>query len=231
MSEVKGVRRGVEGAEQTTWEYLFRRLEPDEPVPPPPPEMAEWGSILGYGLTFGMLYGGHRGLKLSRNRSIPSPSGIKTKAQRAGYFFGMNSIAWGARVGLFVSLFSAVDIWSRRFKKGEWFEKGVGGGVVSGIFAMMRFGLSRWVGVGSLMGGGLGSGLGLAQQCLREIAEKNEVQDGESEVVDVNEEEKMRKIVSASSTNAVIEGLEQSMRRNPAYAENKNSRNASNKDD
>ena len=192
---------------------LFRRLEPGESMPPPSAELSEWSHMLAYGLTFGMLFGLHRGWKMTQDPKAPTPPEIKHAYQRASYFLSKNSLLWGTRFGLFVSLFSAVDIWSRHFEIGEWFEKGLGGGTVSGLFATLRFGLGRWAGLGSMVGGGVGSALGFVQQNLKDvIGDQSEITFGSSGQIHETDSEEETK----TDVTAVIEALEQNMLENPA---------------
>lgn len=48
-----GARRGVR-------DLLFARVQPGEPVPPPPPELVAWGSNTAAATLVGLLYGGAR---------------------------------------------------------------------------------------------------------------------------------------------------------------------------
>lgn len=62
------------------------------------------------GVVGGMLFGSYRGLIVSRNTSIPSPAPASSAFHRATMFAVRDGVLVGARVGVFVSLFSALSL-------------------------------------------------------------------------------------------------------------------------
>ena len=89
----------------------FRRVQPGEKAPAAPEWLQTWSSQTTYGLFGGMLFGGYRGLLMSRNQQLSTPPGAAAKAQhRAAAFFVRESILTGSRVGLFVSFFSGLAL-------------------------------------------------------------------------------------------------------------------------
>lgn len=89
----------------------FRRVEPGEEPPAAPEWLQTWSSQTTYGVFGGMLFGGYRGLIMSRNEQLSTPPGAAAKAQhRAAAFFVRESILTGSRIGLFVSFFSGLAL-------------------------------------------------------------------------------------------------------------------------
>lgn len=113
----------------------FQRVEPGQAAPAPPKSLQTWTQQTMHGLLGGMLYGGYRGLRQSRNPSIPSPIQHVHPAQRAAAFFVRESILTGSRVGLFVSVFSAAAIALQEHRSVDDFANyAAAGAVTCGLF-------------------------------------------------------------------------------------------------
>lgn len=92
------------------WKNALQRVEPGQVPTEAPASLRTWTSQTLYGLLGGMLFGGYRGLQQARNRATPSPIPTNSLQHRMSVFFVRESILTGARIGVFVSVFSAAAL-------------------------------------------------------------------------------------------------------------------------
>lgn len=93
-----------------SWRDAFKTVKPGHEPKAAPPLLGIWTSQTLYGLLGGMLFGGYRGLTQSRDPKIPSPTPTNSVRHRMAVFFVRESIMTGARVGVFVSIFSGAAL-------------------------------------------------------------------------------------------------------------------------
>ena len=198
--------------EKSILRQLFRRIEPGEELPPTPPALLEWGTQTAYAVTFGTLVGAYRGLLVARDPGVPNPPGVFTRKQRASYFVALRSLAMGLKLGLFAATFSVINIYLRGDRqRDDAVNPAASGGLVSGLFTLLRFGPCSYVLPVSIFGAAAGGSLGYAQQRLKEVVE---TQSSGSQTEIKSPQESMS---PERAAQMVIEDLEESIRLCDAY--------------
>lgn len=175
-------------------------------MPPAPEWLSEWGTRSAYGWMGGAALGMLQGIAQAHHDALndSAPDGVpKTRSARLSYHVGRSSLVSGARVGLFVAIYAAVDLGVRRvmatqpsenaslgtrkndalssLNRGTELWPTVTGSLLGGTVTGMLFGARRgaWKGMtqGALIGGILGTlfgGLEMALQSLQhQLKEKD----------------------------------------------------------
>lgn len=116
------------------WKIAFEKVEPGRKPVEVPEKVQTWVTQTTYGLVFGSLYGGYKGLQIAKT-STPSPVPTKSAIHRATVFFVQESILTSARIGLFVATFSALASTTEHLRnKDDPLNYGIAGGVTCGLF-------------------------------------------------------------------------------------------------
>lgn len=189
-----------------TWRDAFQPVEPGQEPKAAPLSLRTWTSQTLYGLLGGMLFGGYRGLQQSRDSKIPSPTPTTSAHHRMAVFFVRESILTGARVGIFVSIFSAAALVAEAaLGPSRPANYAAAGAVTCGLFGGATAG---WVAVPTAAGFGAvtAGAAGFAHAALEDVADRAGVQ----EVVDVPVD-----VVEESPVSRVIRSLEESMENRP----------------
>lgn len=153
----------------SSWRRAFERVEPGQTPGEAPKELQIWSKQSVLGLLGGMLFGGYRGLLISRTDE-PSPLPANSRLHRASMFFVRESIFTGARIGLFVSTFSALVLSAHHVRGVEHpTNVAVAGGITCGLFGGA---IGGWFGAlrSSAFGTIISGAAAYVQEALKQIS-------------------------------------------------------------
>lgn len=202
--------------EMTAWRKAFERVEPGQSPVEAPEELKTWSIQTAYGFLGGSLFGGYRGLLISRT-SEASPLPANNQLHRASMFFVRESLFTGARIGLFVSTFSAFALALHNVRGQEHPANfAAAGGVTCGLFGGA---IGGWYGVvqGVLFGGAISGAGALVQEAAKQAANASNV-NGSKHLDDP--EEKVRQAICN-----LIERYERNLENRPTISNHKLSNN------
>lgn len=189
-----------------TWNEALQRVEPGQVPASAPLSLRTWTSQTFYGLCGGMLFGGYRGLQQARNPSIPSPTPAASAQHRMAAFFVRESILTGARVGVFVSIFSAAALTAEGvLGSSRPASYAAAGALTCGLFGGATAG---WVAVPAAAAfGAFTSGAAGAAHVALEDATKREI--------DCVEKPELAHSTEESPVTAVIHEIEENLQNHP----------------
>lgn len=127
-----------------------------------------WSRQTAVGLLGGMFFGGYRGLLKSRT-SEPSPIPANSVVHRAALFVVREGIFTGARIGLFVSLFSALSLTAHHVVGREHVANfAAAGAITCGLFGAAFAGPRRGLLPAVAFGGAVSGMAAFTQQMLQQ---------------------------------------------------------------
>lgn len=131
-----------------------------------PEDLKMWSKQTAVGLLGGMFFGGYRGLLKSRT-SEPSPIPANSVVHRTTLFVVREGIFTGARIGLFVSLFSALSLTAHRVIGREHVASySAAGAITCGLFGAAFAGPRRGLLPAAAFGGAVSGMAAFTQQML-----------------------------------------------------------------
>ncbi|KAK4533478.1 hypothetical protein CCYA_CCYA17G4360 [Cyanidiococcus yangmingshanensis] len=106
-----------ESTDTTGFREYFRPRRDGESLPPIPESLSLWGKRTVWGILGGAALGFTQGLQRARlGKAYPMPANVAAKpAQRLSFFVTQGIITSSARLGLFVAIYSAVDLGVRQW--------------------------------------------------------------------------------------------------------------------
>lgn len=214
--EATGASSSSSTPRKSSWRTAFERVQPGDRVPEPPAGLKTWTSQTFNGIFLGTFLGGYRGVVLSRS-SAPSPIPVNSHVHRTATFVVRESILTGARVGVFMSLFSATALAANGFGMASPGDYAIGGGLTCGLFAGALGGFRTAIPTAGF-GATVGALAGVAQSFVMDWAEKlkateteSKQQSGEQLAICEEDEDKQR---GAELVHKVISRYEQGLSRN-----------------
>lgn len=194
---------------ESGWKGAFNRVQLGEKPSPAPEGLRVWTQQTVYGLLGGSILGGIRGLQVAKT-DAKAPVKTVNRVHRSAVFFVQESILTGARVGLFVSLFSALVLTGATVRKREdAVNYAVAGSLTCGLFGGS---IGGWAGFipAAMFGGAVSGGGGFLQQWLVE-----QVADSLPDV-ELITEEKEREHEITEAVNLLIEKYEEQLEEHPS---------------
>lgn len=142
-----------------------------------PKDLKMWSRQTAVGFLGGMFFGGYRGLLKSRT-SEPSPIPANSVVHRAALFVVREGIFTGARIGLFVSLFSALSLTGHRLVGREHVGSfAAAGAITCGLFGAAFAGPRRGLLPAAAFGGGVSGLAAFTQQMLQQKVDQQQQQE------------------------------------------------------
>lgn len=172
----------------------FERVEPGQQPTSAPQELQTWTKQTMSGLFGGFVFGAYRGLLQSRT-SAASPIPANSNAHRTAMFIVRDGIFTGARIGLFVSMFSALAIAAHQMHddgKEQPADYATAGAVTCGLFGGAMNGWRAAL-PGVIFGSVVSGMAAYAQETLKDVATDGDGMihgDGNGSVSEENETEK-----------------------------------------
>ncbi|BAM82740.1 hypothetical protein CYME_CMS105C [Cyanidioschyzon merolae strain 10D] len=169
----------------------FRPVQDGEPLPSAPESLALWGQRTVWGLLGGAALGFGQGLQRARMRkAYPMPAGlVNSPSRRLAYFVTSGVVSTSAHLGLFVALYSAVDLGVREWLRSapaepladgcilcNWTRSagveqssGLAAGSITGFLFRLPTGSASLALSGAAYGAGLGFIAGSIERWLRKL--------------------------------------------------------------